>query len=155
MKGKLQDGGPFHSVEVYNDTDEAVVVLGIVGDPDTRTQFTGITMRQHFAGQAMQGMVSSIVRGEEYDRMRHWAQLEGLTVSQWIARDSFKQADAMLAESDKDSTLESVTKERDELRNAVLAWWEISCDDMAAAAERLQFEEPAFVTAALAIGEQP
>lgn len=111
-------------------------------------------LRRHYAGLAMQGMVSSIHTGETYERFRLHASAEGMTVSQWIARDSFKQADAMLAEDDKASELERVTKERDELVNAVLAWWEVHQHDPVHPRDGFA-EEPAFVTAALAIGEQP
>lgn len=113
-------------------------------------------LRRHYAGLAMQGMVSSIHDEKAYDRMRYWAQLEGLTVSRWIARDSFKQADAMLAEDDKASELERVTKERDELALLVLGWWEDHQDATYSQDNPGPYvDEPAMVTAALAIGDQP
>ena len=45
----------------------------------------------------MQGMVASIDSEDNYQRMREHARRAGLTsVSQWIARDAYKQADAMM-----------------------------------------------------------
>ena len=42
------------------------------------------------------GMVSSIATEDDYRRLSGHASASGLTVSEWIARDAFKQADAML-----------------------------------------------------------
>ena len=47
-------------------------------------------------------MVSSIDSAENYDRLRNHAGSLGLKVSQWIALDSVKQADALLAASEKE-----------------------------------------------------
>ena len=47
-------------------------------------------------------MVSSIDSAENYDRLRNHAESLGLKVSQWIAIDSVKQADALLAASEKE-----------------------------------------------------
>lgn len=58
--------------------------------------YYGMTLRDYFAAKAMQGMVSSITDEDGYDRFRAHAAAQGLSVSQWIARDSYKQADAML-----------------------------------------------------------
>lgn len=76
--------------------------------PIQNAQFTeayggapGMTLRDWFAGQAMHGIVGSIGSEEAYLRLRGHAQSEDLTVSQWIARDAYKQADAMLAERSK------------------------------------------------------
>lgn len=52
--------------------------------------------RDWFAGLAMQGIVSSIDSEDNYQRLRNLAEIGGMTVSQWIARDAYKQADAML-----------------------------------------------------------
>lgn len=57
---------------------------------------SGMSLRDHFAGLAMQGIVSSIHSEEDYQRIWKLAQYGGLKVSEWIARDSYKQADAML-----------------------------------------------------------
>lgn len=58
----------------------------------------GMTIRQRFAMAAMQAIVSSIDGEDSYQRLRHHAMAEGMTVSQWIARDSVKQAEALLVE---------------------------------------------------------
>jgi hypothetical protein len=56
----------------------------------------GQTLRDYFAAKAMQGIVSTIDGESNYQRLKDIAEINGLTVSQWIARDSYKQADAML-----------------------------------------------------------
>ncbi|HEN9534256.1 TPA: hypothetical protein U9I93_003950 [Acinetobacter baumannii] len=60
-----------------------------------------LTLRDQFAIAAMQGMVATISSQYELDRMRGWAKKKGQTLSQFIASDSYKQADAMLAERSK------------------------------------------------------
>ncbi|MGI4732915.1 MAG: hypothetical protein ACRYFW_14375 [Janthinobacterium lividum] len=61
----------------------------------------GMTLRDWFAGRAMHGIVGSIGSDEGYLRLDYHARADNLTVSQWIARDAYKQADAMLAERGK------------------------------------------------------
>ena len=56
----------------------------------------GMTLRDYFAAKAMQGIVSSIDGEGSYQRLRGHAADVGLSVSEWIARDAYKQADAML-----------------------------------------------------------
>lgn len=59
---------------------------------------TGMSLRDYFAAKVMQGIVCSIDSEENYVRLAEHAQSSGLgTVSAWIARESYKQADAMLA----------------------------------------------------------
>ena len=58
--------------------------------------YPGMTLRDYFAAKAMQGVVSSIATEDDYRRLSGHASASGLTVSEWIARDAFKQADAML-----------------------------------------------------------
>lgn len=60
-----------------------------------------IKLRDQFAIAAMQGMVSTISSQVELDRLRAWANQNGQTLSQFIASDAYKQADAMLAEREK------------------------------------------------------
>lgn len=62
--------------------------------------------RRDLAAMAMQAMVSSIHDESAYLRMRKHASLFGLKVSQWIACDSVKQADALLAELAKKGEVE-------------------------------------------------
>ena len=64
--------------------------------PHRDHDFAGMTLRDYFAAKAMQGVVSSIATEDDYRRLRGRASASGLTVSEWIARDAFKQADAML-----------------------------------------------------------
>lgn len=111
--------------------------------------------RRHYAGLAMQGMVSSIHDERGYDRLKLHAQVEGLTVSQWIARDSFKQADAMMAAGEQQSELERLTAERDAMARAILAWWDEWKDDGAIDGVCRNGEEPEFVTQAIALGIEP
>lgn len=62
----------------------------------------GVTVRDYFAAKAMQGIVGSIDSEENYKRLNRHALAHGLkTVSAWIARDAYKQADAMLAERER------------------------------------------------------
>lgn len=55
-------------------------------------------LRDEFAMRAMQGMVSTIDSEECYLRMAEHAAKQGKRVSEWIAVEAYKQADAMLAE---------------------------------------------------------
>lgn len=64
-------------------------------------RFGGMGLLDHFAGLAMQGIVGSIDGEENYNRLRRHAKSDGMSVSQWIGRDAYKQADAMLAERAK------------------------------------------------------
>ena len=64
--------------------------------PHRDHDFAGMTLRDYFAAKAMQGVVSSIATEDDYRRLSGHASASGLTVSEWIARDAFKQADAML-----------------------------------------------------------
>ena len=61
-----------------------------------RANDPGMDLRDYFAAKAMQGVVSSIATEDDYRRLSGHASASGLTVSEWIARDAFKQADAML-----------------------------------------------------------
>ena len=64
--------------------------------PHRDHDFAGMTLRDYFAAKAMQGMVSSIDGESNYQRLRALAAECGLSVSSWIARDAYKQADAMI-----------------------------------------------------------
>ena len=82
MKQKIETGGPaFPTVDANRAEDYGTY---------------GMTIRDHFAGLAMQGIVGSIDSEDSYRRMRGHASAAGLSVSEWIARDAYKQADAML-----------------------------------------------------------
>ena len=58
--------------------------------------YPGMTLRDYFAAKAMQGIVSSIDGEDNYRRLRGHAAAAELSVSEWIARDAYKQADAMI-----------------------------------------------------------
>lgn len=62
-------------------------------------------LRDYFATAAMQGMVATISNQFELDRMREWAKQNGQTLSQFIASDSYKQADAMIYEREKGTVI--------------------------------------------------
>lgn len=58
---------------------------------------TDIELLDHFAGLAMQGMVSSINDQESLNRLRrHANSVVGMTLSEFIADDAYKQAEAMI-----------------------------------------------------------
>lgn len=57
----------------------------------------GMSLRDYFAARVMQGIVSSVLSEEDHERLVGVAHLNGCQkVSEWIAKDSYKQADAML-----------------------------------------------------------
>jgi len=62
------------------------------------TDYDGMTLRDWFAGQASAAIVGTISSEEGYERLRRLASSYGFTVSRWIARESYKQADALLAQ---------------------------------------------------------
>lgn len=146
---------PVHPQRIDNHGLAKLTAEGVEIPPGHGINIVGIRMREHYAGLAMQGMVSSIHDERGYDRLKLHAQVEGLTVSQWIARDSFKQADAMLSAGEKAGELERITAERDALARAVLAWWDEWKDDGAIDGVCRNGEEPEFVTQAIALGIEP
>ena len=85
MEQKIETGGPAFPVQYSNEADGPTVMPHV-----------GMTLRDYFAAKAMQGVVSSIATEDDYRRLSGHASASGLTVSEWIARDAFKQADAML-----------------------------------------------------------
>ena len=89
MSDKIKDGGPAFPVSTAEASEGHQ-------DGHNTWQFPGMTLRDHFAGLAMQGIVGSIDSEDSYRRMRGHASAAGLSVSEWIARDAYKQADAML-----------------------------------------------------------
>ena len=64
--------------------------------PSKDRDYAGMVLRDYFAAKAMQGIVSSIDGEDNYRRLRGHAAAAELSVSEWIARDAYKQADAML-----------------------------------------------------------
>lgn len=55
-----------------------------------------VKLRDKFAKSAMQAIISSIVSETEWRRLKSVADGENITLSAWIARDAYKQANAML-----------------------------------------------------------
>lgn len=143
MNKNLKDGGPAFPITAYDHQSLAPKTI-----EETRRLLSGMSMRQHYAGLAMQGMVSSIHNEAAYQRLREHAARDGLNVSQWIARDSFKQADAMVVAGEQQSELERVTAERDAMARGILEWWSIAQHEMLP-------DEPAFVTQAIELGIDP
>lgn len=89
----MNDGGPAFPVSTRVDGD------GSYGHPDSSNtwQFSGMTLRDYFAAKAMQAIVSTITCESDYLRLRKLAELHSLdSVSDWISRESYKQADSML-----------------------------------------------------------
>lgn len=67
-------------------------------------------MRDMFAAHCMNGIVSSIVSDTEYLRLWNVANSCNLTLSQWIARDAYKQADAMMAAREPATSGDNITE---------------------------------------------
>jgi hypothetical protein len=64
--------------------------------------FEGMTLRDYFAAKCCAAMVSTIRNDEDFDRLRLIADGHDLDhVSQFFAQESYKQADAMIAERAK------------------------------------------------------
>lgn len=61
----------------------------------------GLTIREHFASLSMAAMVSSIDGQPNYARIKALATQEGIKTSEWIAKESIKQADALIKELNK------------------------------------------------------
>lgn len=64
-------------------------------------QSVGMTLRDWHAGNVAAAIVGSISSEDGYRRLRDLAAEDCLTVSEWIAREAGKQADALLAERTK------------------------------------------------------
>lgn len=56
-----------------------------------------ISKRDYFAGKAMAAMIQSIDSENNYLRFKEHANEKNMSVSEWIATESYKQADAMLS----------------------------------------------------------
>lgn len=65
-------------------------------------EIENMSLRDYFAGQCCAAMISTITNEKDYKRFRNLAELQWLeSVSSWIAQESYKQADAMLAQRSK------------------------------------------------------
>jgi hypothetical protein len=82
----INGGGFTHTTEYW-----------VAGYPMSNpVQYLGLTKRELFAYGAMKAIVSSIDSEENYQRLKSHAAREGIKVSDWIARDACKQADALI-----------------------------------------------------------
>lgn len=54
-------------------------------------------LRDDFAGRVSAAMVGTIANDLDYERIKAIAASFGMTSSQWIAREAYKQADALIA----------------------------------------------------------
>jgi hypothetical protein len=85
MSAELNEGGPAFPVTAVNDTDKSI--KGCYGDeipPNSAAHYFGMSLRDHFAGMAMQGELAAMCDGDEpgvpmdikddtIDRLaRHW-----------------------------------------------------------------------------------
>lgn len=77
-----------------NESQETKKAFPIVADG--RVYDSGMTLRDYFAAKVMTAMITGIDTDEKFLRYRSIAYEKGLSVSEWIAQDSYKQADAML-----------------------------------------------------------
>lgn len=71
----------------------------LISNGDQRVE--RLTKREEFAKAAMQGIVGSIQSEDGYNRLARHAAVKDMKVSEWIAHDAVKQADALLAELEK------------------------------------------------------
>lgn len=60
------------------------------------THLGGMSLRDYFAAKIAAAMVSTITDDAGYTRLRDLGASHGLGLSEWIATESYKQADAML-----------------------------------------------------------
>ena len=74
--------------------------LGADGLPTHEAEF-GLTKREMMAMHICAGISGSIDSEDCYRRIKIMAERCGVNVSQWIARDAVKQADALLAELER------------------------------------------------------
>lgn len=65
-------------------------------DPNGSYYNPGMDLRDYFAAKVMQAMITGIDSDEKFLRYRSIAKEKGLSVSEWISQDAYKQADAML-----------------------------------------------------------
>lgn len=65
-------------------------------DPNGSFYNPGMTLRDYFASKVMQAMITGIDTDEKFLRYRNIAKEKGMNVSEWIASDAYKQADAMM-----------------------------------------------------------
>ena len=61
----------------------------------------GMSLHDRVAIEVTGAIVSSIDSEENYNRLQSHAAREAMTLSQWIAHEAFKQADAFIAEREK------------------------------------------------------
>jgi hypothetical protein len=89
MSDKMREGGPVYPFEYHNQTSSHQPKFFREGtlSPGASEQFAGLTLRQWYAGLAMQSMVVSPTFHDEPART--------------LAAMAFNMADAMIAEGEK------------------------------------------------------
>jgi hypothetical protein len=67
-----------------------------------RARTPGMTLRQWYAGMAMQGIQTACsIDNAMFVLMVKAAEVDGLTMAAYLSREAFVQADAMIAEEEK------------------------------------------------------
>lgn len=89
----INTGGPVHPCKWRNEGDtNAIAPDGQVVPPEASVNLTGISMRDHFAGQALKGMLSAsrefTIEAEGNREANTWVD---------FAKCAYEAADAMLA----------------------------------------------------------
>ena len=86
MSNTLKDGGPVCPVAVCNQGLDEMKVMGHAIKPGGNAQFMGVSLREHYAGLAMQAMMSNPTMMSSFGR---------------FAVSAFEMADAMIAENER------------------------------------------------------
>lgn len=88
------NGGPAFPVRVDNNDPTPMEVLGVRIKPGQYAQFGGMTMRDHFAGLALQGMLANSGGPIQRNEQSAWA-LTNCTFDD-VSEFAYEFADAML-----------------------------------------------------------
>ena len=91
---------PCEVVEQYH-IDASQVPCGAPTLRERKVMSSGMTKREMIAMHICSGISGSIDSEDCYKRIKIMAERCGVNVSQWIARDAVKQADALLAELER------------------------------------------------------
>lgn len=100
MKNANMPAMPCEVAEQYH-IDESQVPCGAPTLRERKVMSCGMTKREMMAMHICAEIAGSIDSEECYQRIKLMASNCGLNVSQWIARDAAKQADALLEELDR------------------------------------------------------
>ena len=100
MKNANMPAMPCEVVEQYH-IDASQVPSGAPTLRERKVMSAGMTKREMMAMHICAEIAGSIDSEECYLRIKAMAERCGVNVSQWIARDAVKQADALLAELER------------------------------------------------------